>query len=133
VFVSEFVGDQRVFRLVEGDTNIPAGTSGPRAESYCQRIVDGRLPKAIPDAMALPQARAIPGTVDLGIGGYLSVPILLGNGRVFGTLCCFSYSPRPGLGDEDVAALQHLADLIAAGIDRNGEFRDELWLSAPGS
>ncbi|MGZ5178884.1 MAG: GAF domain-containing protein [Ramlibacter sp.] len=135
VFVSEFVDGQRLFRCVdaaEGEGGaVVEGNSDPLAQSYCLRVVDGRLPQAIPDAMASPEALALPATRAVGIGAHLSVPIVLRTGQVFGTLCCFSHQAHPALGSADAAALSAIAELIAAGIDARGALRDTLWLRAP--
>lgn len=137
VFVSEFIGGRRLFRCVdaaegEGGT-VAEGASDPLEQSYCLQVVEGRLPRVIPDAMSSPEALAMPATRAARIGGHLSVPIVLRNGQVFGTLCCFSHQPQPSLGSADAAALSAIAELIAAGIDASGTLRDTLWLGAPGN
>lgn len=123
-FVSQFVDDQRVFRIVSvaahGPSPVAPGNSDPLVDSYCKRIVEGRLPRAIPDTTASPEAHALAITQRLAIGSYLSVPIVLRNGEVYGTLCCFSHLARPDLGEADVLGLQDVANVIAAGIDRTG-------------
>jgi len=129
-FVSEFTEGHRVFRCVNsapGENLVAEGCSSPLEESYCQRIVDGRLPMAIPDAMALPAARALPATEAARVGAHLSVPIVLRNGEVFGTLCCFGHAAQPDLNAEDAELLRAVADLVAAGIDKKGLFRSTLW------
>jgi len=135
VFVSEFVDGQRLFRCVDAaqgeDGVVVEGHSDPLEQSYCLRVVDGRLPQAIPDAMSSPEALALPATRAVRIGGHLSVPIVLRTGKVFGTLCCFSHQAQPSLGSADAAALSAIAELIAAGIDNSGALRDTLWLHAP--
>ncbi|NKE67928.1 GAF domain-containing protein [Ramlibacter sp. RBP-2] len=123
-FVSQFVDDQRVFRIVsvatQGPSPVAPGNSDPLVDSYCKRIVEGRLPRAIPDTSASAEASALAITRRLAIGSYLSVPIVLRNGEVYGTLCCFSHQARPDLGESDVLGLQDVASVIAAGIDRAG-------------
>src|SRR5215204_4531941 len=52
-FVSEFAGDQLVFRALEGDAGSFGWREGegfPLDESYCKRVLDGRLPNVVPDA-----------------------------------------------------------------------------------
>src|SRR3982751_599218 len=56
-FIAELRGGRRVFRYVDGARPNPAiqvGGSDPAADSYCQRVIDGRLPDLIPDAAAIP-------------------------------------------------------------------------------
>lgn len=123
-FVSQFVDDQRVFRIVsvaaQGPSPVAPGNSDPLVDSYCKRIVEGRLPRAIPDTSASAEAKALAITRRLAIGSYLSVPVVLRNGEVYGTLCCFSHQARPDIGEADVLGLQDVASVIAAGIDRIG-------------
>jgi GAF domain-containing protein len=132
-FVSQFVDDQRVFRVVsvaaQGLSPVAPGNSDPLVDSYCKRVLEGRLPRAIPDAGALPEARNLAITERLRIGAYLSVPIVLRGGEVFGTLCCFSHLARPELGEEHVLGLQDVANVIAAGISVEGGFGRNPWAS----
>ena len=50
-FVSEFAADQLVFRKLEGDADSfgwREGQSFPLDESYCKRVLDGRVPDVVP-------------------------------------------------------------------------------------
>ncbi len=52
-FVSKFDGDQLVFRALEGDSESfgwQEGQSFPLDESYCKRVLNGRVPRVVPDA-----------------------------------------------------------------------------------
>ena len=58
-FISEFQDGQRIFRYVdaqEGVELIQVNGFDSLEESYCQRIVDGRLPELIQDATRNPEA-----------------------------------------------------------------------------
>jgi GAF domain-containing protein len=130
-FVSEFVDERRVFAIVDvsaGESAVVPGASDPLIDTYCKRIVTGELPQLIPDADALPEAARLPITQALRIGAYLSAPIVLKSGRVFGTLCCLSHAPQPNLRQYDADALAAVANAIAASIDRHGRVSDKLSL-----
>jgi GAF domain-containing protein len=119
VFVSEFVGGKRVFRHVEsgaGAPQLPVGYSNPLEESYCQRVVDGRLPEIMPDASAHPGTQSLP-KPPFRVGAHLSTPIMLGNGQAYGTLCCFSTQPNPMLQQRDLDNLRHCAKLVARKVE----------------
>jgi len=119
VFVSEFVDGQRVFRRVEaapGARVIEPGMSSPLESSFCQRVLDGRLPRLIHDVAALPQAKELP-KPPFPIGAHLSTPIVLNDGRVYGTLCSFSFAPNPQLAERDLKKLEMSARLTAKKID----------------
>lgn len=120
-FVSEFRKSDRIFHHVDAldSTPIHAGDAVPLEVGYCQRVVDGRLPRLIPDTSRVPAAMALPETSAIPIGAHLSVPIRLADGRIFGTFCCFSFSPDPTLGERDLKMMQVLAELLADQIDRD--------------
>ena len=124
VFVSEFVDGQRVFRYVDSPNSksknkplIPVGHSDPLEQTWCQRVVDGRLPQFISDSNKLPDRASLP-AVPFPIGTYLSTPIFLNDGRVYGTLCCFSFSPNEHIQERDLKNLQSVATLVARKIDK---------------
>ncbi len=120
VFVSEFVDGRRVFRFVDSGPNAPVrldvGASNPLEESYCQRVVDGRLPELIPDASARADADDLP-PAGFRLGAHLSTPIVLADGQTYGTLCCFSSSANAGLRQRDLVNLRNCAKLVAHKVD----------------
>lgn len=119
VFVSEFVNGQRVFRRVEtGPTSrvIEVGQSSPLEQSFCQRVIDGRLPRLVRDLAQEPCLPELPPT-DFPIGAHLSTPIVLNDGRVYGTLCCFSFAPNADLTERDLKKLELSAQLTARKIN----------------
>lgn len=114
-FVSEFRDGRRVFRYVDaqkGDDLIRVNGSDPLEESYCQRVVDGRLPELIPDATRNPEALTLPATLAIPVGAHLSIPIKFSSGRVYGTFCCFSRAPDMSLGHRDVATMRFFAEIV---------------------
>jgi len=116
VFVSEFVDGQRVVRQVEqskGTDVLAPGYSEPLEESWCKRVVDGRLPQFIPDASADPAASQLLGALSFPIGTHISTPIVMANGEIYGTLCCFSMQPSESATTDDLARLQMTAKLAA--------------------
>lgn len=138
VFVSEFERGFRRFKHVDASEDavgiLKEGEGDPLEQSYCQRVVDGRLPQVIQNAGDLPEARSLPATKALPVGAHLSVPIRLPCGTVYGTLCCFSREENPALAESDAQALQAIADLIAAGVDPRGRLRSKLLLrDVPGA
>lgn len=123
-FISEFVEGRRVFRHVDAglpDPPVRVEASDPLEATYCQRVVDGRLPELIQDATRLPEACSIPATLALPIGAHLSVPIRLQDGRIYGTFCCFSYTADTSLNQRDLAMMRAFAELAAAQVDQDLE------------
>jgi GAF domain-containing protein len=130
-FVSQLIEHQRVFKVVSKSAGshspINVGQSDPLLDTYCMYVLQGRLPPVIRDIhIAGHEAALLPITERLGIGCYVSAPVVLSNGRAFGTLCCFSRQARPDLVDQDGEALRDVARAIAAAVEKNGNARPEL-------
>jgi len=123
-FIAEFGASDRLFRHVDARAHTPirAGDRVSLEVGYCQRVVDGRLPQLIPDANALPAAAALPETGAIPIGSHISVPIMLHDGRLYGTFCCFSFVADPSLTDRDLRVMNAFADVLADQIERRKEF-----------
>ena len=120
VFVSEFTNGQRVFRKVEqapGVNVINEGESAPLEQSWCQLVVDGRMAEYVPDARKDPVAAPLLKDLPFPIGSHLSPPLVLSNGEVYGTLCCFSHEPNGSVGFEDLTRLKLTARLAAQRLD----------------
>ncbi|MBA1244821.1 sensor domain-containing phosphodiesterase [Pseudomonas japonica] len=126
-FVSRFRERDRVFTHVDarGVSPLKAGDVLPLEAGYCKKVVDGRLPQLIPNTAALPLAMAIPETRALPIGAHISVPVRLSNGRLYGTLCCFSGYADTSLGERDLSMLKVFAELIADRLEVGQQAKDE--------
>ena len=125
-FVSEFLEGRRYFRHLDaarGDGPVVVGGSDPLDQSYCQRVTDGRLPELMQDACAVPEALTLPVTKSLPVGAHISVPIRLADGKLYGTLCCFSFTPDPTLNDRDLKMLRAFAAITADLIQTEIELR----------
>lgn len=122
VFVSHFIDGRRVFRRVSrrpGVDHIAPGQSDPLESSWCQRVVDGRLPEFVPDAAPFVASGQVPAP-GFPIGTHLSTPVVLGSGKVYGTLCCFSRAVEGRTSETDLKRLRYTASLLADKIDRQG-------------
>ena len=121
-FVAEFVDGQKVFRQLDAaeDEILPVqeGDSASLEMTLCQRVVDGRLPQLLNDAKSVPELRELKIAKTLDIGAYLSTPVVLRCGTVYGTLCCISHSARSALGNKQIDALRHVAKIIGAELDK---------------
>ena len=118
-FASEIASDEVIIRHADmiADGPFAVGDVFPAEGSYCQRILDGRLPYLIPDTSMVPVAAALECTATMPVGAHLSVPIRLKSGRVYGTFCCFSFRPDRSLNERDLQMLQAFAALAAEEID----------------
>jgi GAF domain-containing protein len=122
-FVSEFAGDQLVFRALEGDTESFGWREGegfPLEESYCKRVLDGRLPNVVPDARSEDLTKELWVTSEADIGSYAAVPVVLSDGRPYGTLCCVSHKPDPRLRERDLGLMEGVAREVSRQLKREG-------------
>jgi EAL domain-containing protein (putative c-di-GMP-specific phosphodiesterase class I) len=120
-FISEFLDGRRIFRYVDAISDTPPineGGSAPLEESYCQSIVDGRLPRLIHDASLIPFALTFPATTALPVGAHISVPIRLSDGGIYGTFCCFKTVPDTTLHERDLALMEIFAEFTGKQLDR---------------
>jgi GAF domain-containing protein len=122
-FISQFAGDQLVFRAVEGDAESfgwQEGTSFPIDESYCKRVIDGRIPQVVPDAKREDATKDLRVTSETDIGSYAAVPLVLSDGRLYGTLCCVSHDPDPWLRERDLKLMERTARWLVEQLERHG-------------
>ena len=119
-FVSEFVGDRMIFRALEGDAESFGWQEGEGFlidESYCKRVLDGRIPNVVPDAKREDATRDLRVTTEADIGSYAAVPLVLSDGRLYGTLCCVSHTPDPWLRERDLGVMERVARWVVERLE----------------
>ena len=122
-FISEVAGDQLVFRALEGDAESFGWREGEGFaldESYCKRVLDGRIPNVVPDARSEDLTKDLWVTSEANIGSYAAVPVVLSDGRAYGTLCCVSHRADPGLRERDLGLMEGIARELSRQIKRSG-------------
>lgn len=120
-FVSRFSAGRRVFIAVDSSDEEPVlkvGDSDPLESSYCQRVVDGRFPGLIDDALTFPPARKLPVTEALPVRAHASSPVCLSDGSVYGTFCCFSTEAGKAFDQKDLSMLSVFAQFTGKQIER---------------
>ena len=123
-FVSKFDGDRLLFRKLEGDSESfgwREGTSFPIDESYCRRVLDGRIPQVVPDARREDATKDLRVTSEADMGSYAAVPLVLSDGRLYGTLCCVSHEPDPWLRERDLKLMERTARWLVEQLERRGQ------------
>ena len=122
-FVSEFSEDRLVFCAVEGDAESfgwQGGEGFPIDDSYCKRVLDGRIPRVVPDAKNEDATKDLRVTSEADIGSYCAVALVLSDGRLYGTLCCVSHEPNPWLRERDLALMERTARWLVEQLERSG-------------
>jgi len=133
-FLSRLDGETQHLEVVE--SSIPFfrdGQTQPQATSLCQAILDGKLPSVIPNVAKLPEAKRLPAARFPRIRSYVSVPVSLSDGTLYGTFCAAGFSADNELTKRDRALMEVLASAAATIIEpgvqerrREASIRDQL-------
>ncbi|MDT8760961.1 EAL domain-containing protein [Sphingomonas psychrotolerans] len=121
-YVSQFVGDRSVFRVVDApglEVLAKPGDSHSLDDVYCRHILEGRLPELIPDTAAEPIAASLPLTAAIPIGAHVSVPLRLSSGEVYGMFCCLGPQADPSLNARDLGMMKAFAQIAVFEIERD--------------
>jgi EAL domain-containing protein (putative c-di-GMP-specific phosphodiesterase class I) len=118
-FLTRMDGTTQTLEVVE--SSIPLlfrdGATQPQRTTFCQAILDGRLPAVIPDVSALPEAMQLPAARFPRIRSFVSVPVVLSDGSLYGTFCAASLQRDKGLSARDRALMEVLAQAAAVVIE----------------
>jgi hypothetical protein len=122
-YLSEWEGDELTYRRVERSdpgflADVEVGARELLEDSYCKRAAEGSLPPLVSDARNDPRTCDFFSEYDPGIGAICSVPVILSDGRVWGSLCVAGGEADPRLADRDLAFVQILAQLGADELER---------------
>jgi EAL domain-containing protein (putative c-di-GMP-specific phosphodiesterase class I) len=93
------------------------GATQRQETSFCQAILDGRLPAVIPDVRRFPAAMALPAARLPRIRSYVSVPVTLSDGSLYGTFCAAGLTTDKELTERDRALMEVLARAAALIIE----------------
>jgi EAL domain-containing protein (putative c-di-GMP-specific phosphodiesterase class I) len=110
-FLSRLDGTTQHLEVVE--SSVPflfrEGVTQPQETTFCQAILDGRLPAVIPDVRKHPEAMRLPAARMPRIRSYVSVPVVLSDGEVYGTFCAAGLTTDKALSKRDKALMEVLA------------------------
>lgn len=119
-WLSSFHDGMQIIEVLDGNANsldVSPGQRSHLSESYCVRVIDGRLPAVIPDTAANKITAALPITRVANIGAYVGVPVLGHGGAMVGMVCVASQDAKPYLDDDDLRIVKKVADLIGTLVD----------------
>jgi EAL domain-containing protein (putative c-di-GMP-specific phosphodiesterase class I) len=118
-FLSRLDGTTQYLEVVE--SSVPflfqEGNQQLQATSLCQAILDKKLPAVIPDLKAFPAAMKLPAARIPHIRSYVSVPVLLSDGQLYGTFCAAGLTSDKGLTKRDKSLMEVLAHAAAVIIE----------------
>lgn len=119
-WLSSFTDGAQVIEVLDGNTDnmgLAPGQRSPLSETYCVRVIDGRLPAVIPDTSSNRTTAVLPITREYNLGAYVGVPVLGAVGTSSGMVCVVSQEAKPYLGDDDLKLVRQVAELIGTLIE----------------
>jgi EAL domain-containing protein (putative c-di-GMP-specific phosphodiesterase class I) len=118
-FLARMEGPDQFLEVV--DSGVPflfqEGSVQRRETSLCQAILDGKVPEVVPDLRDHPEAMKLPAARFPRIRSYISVPVRLSDGSLYGTLCAAGLRPEKSLGKRDKSLMDVLAHAAAVVIE----------------
>ncbi|MEU8821667.1 EAL domain-containing protein [Actinoplanes sp. NPDC048796] len=118
-FLSRMDGTTQHLEVV--DTPLPKfvldGLERAQDTSFCQAIRDGRLPSVMPNVKDFPEAMKLPAARMPRIRSFISVPVVLSDGSVYGTFCAGGFTADDKLSERDEALMTVLAHAAAVIIE----------------
>jgi EAL domain-containing protein (putative c-di-GMP-specific phosphodiesterase class I) len=118
-FLSRLDGTTQHLEVVE--SSVPflfqEGNKQVQATSLCQAILDKKLPPVIPDLKAFPAAMKLPAARLPRIRSYVSVPVVLSDGTLYGTFCAAGLTSDKDLTMRDKSLMDVLAHAAAVIIE----------------
>ena len=117
--LGEICDGREVVRLLAGEAEsfgLAIGASLPVEETFCQRLLEGRLGNVVRDAISDERVRDIEVTRAARIGAYIGVPLTTLDARLY-ILCCLAHEQRPALGERDVVFLRGIGETIIRELD----------------
>jgi GAF domain-containing protein len=114
--LSEITEDRETVQLASGDwpgAGSLQGVSAPLQDTFCRRMLEGRIGNVVVDARADEELAALPMAQALDIGSWMGVSIELPDTRLY-MLCCLAREVQPSLGQREVKLLSGLAESVRA-------------------
>ena len=83
------------------------------ADTFCSRMVRGEGPRVAPRTADVPAYAALPLAGELPVGAYVGVPLVDGEGKLFGTLCGINPQPMPSSIVDEQPMVEVFADMLS--------------------
>jgi EAL domain-containing protein (putative c-di-GMP-specific phosphodiesterase class I) len=118
-FLSRMDGTTQHLEVVE--SSVPflfqEGVTQVQETTLCQAILDKELPAVIPNLKHFPKAMALPAARMPRIRSYVSVPVTLSDGSLYGTFCAAGLTSDKDLTKRDKALMDVLASAASVIIE----------------
>ena len=118
-FLSRLDGTTQHLEVVE--SSVPflfqEGYQQKQELTLCQAVLDKKLPPVIPDLKDFPEAMKLPAARMPRLRSYVSVPVVLSDGELYGTFCAAGLTSDKDLTKRDRALMDVLASAAAVIIE----------------
>lgn len=94
------------------------GASMPFEETFCKRLLEGKIGKTIADVDADERVRDLQMACGLGVKAYVGTPVRASHARLY-MLCCLAREARPRLGDRDVRVIEGFTRSLLDQLERS--------------
>jgi EAL domain-containing protein (putative c-di-GMP-specific phosphodiesterase class I) len=130
-FLSRLDGTTQHLEVVESSVPVlfQEGVTQVQETTLCQAILDKELPAVIPNLKDFPRAMVLPAAKIPHIRSYVSVPVTLSDGSLYGTFCAAGLTADKDLTKRDKALMDVLASAASVIIEpqvRENERRTEI-------
>ena len=118
-FLSRLDGTTQHLEVIESPLPLifRDGLTQKQETSFCQAILDGRLPAVLPDVRDFPVAMELPAARIPRVRSYVSSPVVLSDGSLYGTFCAFGFTSDKELAERDEALIGVLASAASVIIE----------------
>ena len=99
-------GTVQHLEVIESLLPLSDGMTQVQETSLYRAIMDGVLPPVIADVTQFPQAMRLP-AIEQGIRSFISVPVQLSDGTVYGTFCGAGFAADSQLTERDLARCKY--------------------------
>jgi two-component sensor histidine kinase len=114
--------DRQFFKSAAGlPDHLSSVRETPLTHSFCQHVVATAKPLIVEDARLHPLVKDNPAVSELGVIGYLGIPLTTPDGMTIGSLCAIDTKPHTWT-DDDVQRMSELAGIVMSEI----ALRDEI-------
>jgi hypothetical protein len=118
-FLSRLDGTTQHLEVVE--SSVPflfqEGYQQKQDLTLCQAVLDRKLPAVIPNLKDFPEAMKLPAARMPRLRSYVSVPVVLSDGELYGTFCAAGLTSDKDLTRRDKALMEVLASAAAVIIE----------------
>lgn len=118
--------DWIVLQAEDRGYGVKEGTVFCWADSFCCQMVLGLGPRIAPCASAVPVYASTPIAQQVTIGAYIGVPLVLGDGSLFGTLCAIDPEPQPEAITAELPSIEMLARLLCSLLETDLKLTEQI-------